>query len=144
MVSLNRLLVPSMGSQINIVDHVRLSACKTLLQIGFNNNSIIQRKRKEMVMSFDNETPIARWASGSSHNDTETILTRCQELQNHINLCMRKFTTYFMVRYHTSKDDEGEEIDLCELAGVVIIDKNVQKTSGPNGPSLSTSQVGKG
>ena len=37
-----------------------------------------------------------------------------------------------MVGYHTSKDDEGEEIDLCKLIGVAIIKNSVQMTSGPN------------
>ena len=37
-----------------------------------------------------------------------------------------------MVGHHTSKDDEGQEIDICELVGVAIIEKDIQMTSGPN------------
>ena len=34
--------------------------------------------------------------------------------------------------YHTSKCDDGTEIDLCEVVGVTIIEKDVQMTSGNN------------
>ena len=37
-----------------------------------------------------------------------------------------------MVGHHTSKRDDGKEIDLCEVVGVAIIEKDVQMTSGNN------------
>ena len=78
MVRLNRLPVFSMVSEIDIMDHVRSFACNTLLQVGLNNNFVILKKRKEMTTSTDNESPVTRYASGSSHYDTETVLIRCQ------------------------------------------------------------------
>ena len=127
MVRLNRLPVLLMGSQINIVDHVRSFACNTLLLHCFtsDNSSVIQKKQKEIRTSTYNEIPIMRWSSGSSHKYGEKNLLKCQELVNHINFCMQNFTTHFMVGHHTSKDEDGKEIDQYEVVGVAIIEKNV-------------------
>ena len=124
LLSLNRLPVLLMGSQIDIVDHVRLFACWSLLMDSFNydSNSVTQKKRKDMGNSTYNDVPIIRWASGYSEKNEEKILLECQELVNHINFCMQKFTTYFMVGHHTSKDEDGEEIDQCEMVSVAIIE----------------------
>ena len=64
---LNRLPVILMGSQIDIVDHLRSFACKTLLQpcFTFDSKSVTQKKRKEMDSSTFNKIPKVRWTPGS-------------------------------------------------------------------------------
>ena len=37
-----------------------------------------------------------------------------------------------MVGHHTSKDEDGKEIDQCMVVGVAIIEKDVQMSSGSN------------
>ena len=57
-------------------------------------------------------------------------LIKCQVVVDHIDSCMQKFTTNFMVGHHISKGVDGKEIDLSSVVGVIIIEKDVQMTSG--------------
>ena len=115
-----------MGSQIDIVDHLRSFACKTLLQpcFTFDNKSFTQTKREEMDNSTYNEITKVRWTSGSPNKKQKNDLLECQELINHSDFCMQKFSTYFMVGH--------KEIDQCEVVGVAIIENDVQMSSLSN------------
>ena len=84
-----------------------------------------------MDSSTFNKIPKVRWTSGSPNKRKKDLL-KCQELVNHIDFCMQKFSTYFMGGYYTSNDDDGKEIDQCEVVGVAIIEKDVQMSLGSN------------
>ena len=43
---------------------------------------------------------------------------------------MQKFTTYIMCGEHTSKDDYENEVQLDNIVGVAMIEKNVRMTTG--------------
>ena len=55
---------------------------------------------------------------------------KCQVVVDHIDYCMQKFKTYFMIGHHISKGDNGKAIDACSVVGAAIIEKNVQINSG--------------
>ena len=44
--------------------------------------------------------------------------------------CMSNFTTYIMCAEITDKDDEGKEVDMCNIVGVTIVEKTVEMTKG--------------
>ena len=79
-----------MGSQIDIVDHLRSFACKTLLLdwFTFDSNSVIQKKRKEVRSSTLNEIPKVRWVKGTPNKRQKADLIKCQGLVNHIDVCI--------------------------------------------------------
>ena len=41
---------------------------------------------------------------------------------------MHNFTMYIMCVKHTNKDDDGKEVQSCNIVGVAIIEKNIQMT----------------
>ena len=124
---LNRHAVIFMGSQIDVVDHIRSIAYETMLQSNmfvFGSDSDIQNKLKQDTSLESNATPQVRWKTVCTrHASPEVDLMKCQVVVDHIDYCMQKFTTYFMIGHHISKGDNGKAIDTCSVVGAAIIKK---------------------
>ena len=111
-VRVDQLSVFVQGSQIDIVDYLHSFLCKSLMQVGVKTSAIPKERKR------------------SAHDDGDEILAKFICLEKHIKFCMQNFTTYIMCREHTIKDNGGKEVQLYNIVGVAIIEKNVRMTTG--------------
>ena len=58
------------------------------------------------------------------------ILSKYMQLKNHIMFYMSNFNMYIMYLELTSEDNEGNEVDHCNIVGVTIVEKTVEMTKG--------------
>ena len=75
-----------------------------------------------------NAIPQANWINEKvreGYSEPLVNIELCQQLVNHIDYCMLKFTTYFMIGNFSSNDDD----DGIQVLGVAIIEKNVVMNS---------------
>ena len=83
------------GLQIDVFDHLRSFAYET----------VFKRDMFEFETDFDiNAAPQAKWKWKTRSSVVD--LKKAQELANHIDHCMLKFTTYFTIgRSNVDSDD---------------------------------------
>ena len=116
-----------MGSQIDVVDHIRSFAYETMLQSNmfvFDSESDIQNKLKHDTSLRSNAIPQVRWKTVGPRNvSPEVDLMKCQVVVDHIDYCMQNSMTYFMIGHHISEDDNRKAIDACSVVGAAIIEK---------------------
>ena len=68
-----------------------------------------------------------RWKTRSPDVD----LKKAQHVADHIDHCMLKFTTYFMIgQCYVDSDADGKDNDECQVIALAIVEKDVLMTSG--------------
>ena len=132
---LNRNKVFLNGNHVDVFDHLRSFALSTILNSG----------QLKFESNFDeNAVPKAQWKKGNvraSSYSQKLDLNRAQVVVNHIDHCMLKFTSYFMIgpskidsRDGKDKEDELHGDDVrndkeCKVIALAIVEKNVVMNS---------------